>query len=98
MKVFLFPTPRATCTYTDRTRNEVRAPRHDRRFDVDEVKRAVDAAFSREFINRLDRVIVFRPLDRELMRKILHRELQEALSRRGLKGRRGPKGRRFGRR
>ncbi len=59
----------------------------DRRFDVDEVNRAVDAAFSREFINRLDRVVVFRPLDRELMRKILHRELQEALSRRGLKGR-----------
>lgn len=56
-------------------------------FDVDEVRTAVGNAFRREFINRLDRVIVFHPLDRELMRKILHRELREAFDRRGLKGR-----------
>jgi ATP-dependent Clp protease ATP-binding subunit ClpC len=56
-------------------------------FDVDEVRTAVGRVFRREFINRLDRVIVFRPLDRELMRKILYRELREVFDRRGLKGR-----------
>ena len=58
-----------------------------RGFDVEEVEAAVARAFRREFINRLDRVIVFRPLDRELMRKILYRELREVTERRGLKRR-----------
>ncbi len=47
------------------------------------VERAVNAAFRREFINRIDRVVVFRPLSRGVMRDILHRELQLALARRG---------------
>ncbi len=59
----------------------------DRQFDVDEVNRAVETAFRREFINRLDRVVVFNPLNREQMRMILQRELQQSLNRRGLKGR-----------
>jgi ATP-dependent Clp protease ATP-binding subunit ClpC len=58
-----------------------------RHFDADEVQAAIARAFRREFINRLDRVIIFRPLDRELMRKILYRELREVTERRGLKGR-----------
>ena len=56
-------------------------------FDAQEVHRAVEQAFRREFINRLDRVVVFRPLDRALMRQILHKELAAAFDRRGLKER-----------
>lgn len=56
-------------------------------FDANEVSRAVDKVFRREFINRLDRVIVFRPLDRSLMRKILQKELVDVFERRGLRGR-----------
>ncbi|HEY8440030.1 MAG TPA: hypothetical protein VIK79_01120, partial [Xanthobacteraceae bacterium] len=40
-----------------------------------------------EFQNRLDKVIVFQPLSRELMRVILHKELKQVLERRGLKDR-----------
>lgn len=48
---------------------------------------AVEQAFRKEFINRLDRVVVFRPLTRDLMRKILEKELNAALQRRGLRHR-----------
>ena len=54
-------------------------------FDLGEVRRAVGKAFRREFINRLDRVVVFRPLSRELMREILQKELVKAFQRRGLR-------------
>ncbi|MDJ0944449.1 MAG: AAA family ATPase [Kiloniellales bacterium] len=54
-------------------------------FDVGEVRRAVGREFRREFINRLDRVVVFRPLSRELMREILQKELVTAFQRRGLR-------------
>src|SRR5690606_20303408 len=37
--------------------------------------------------NRLDRVVLFRPLDRTAMRGILHKELARALERRGLRNR-----------
>lgn len=62
----------------------------DRRagFSAGAVQRAVDDVFRREFINRLDRVIAFHPLSRETMRAILHRELDLAFERRGLKQRR----------
>src|SRR5213078_2438148 len=43
--------------------------------------------FRPEFQNRLDKVIVFRPLTRELMRSILKKELSRVLERRGLKDR-----------
>ena len=56
-------------------------------FDIDEARRAVDTAFRREFINRLDRVVVFRPLSRDLMREILQKELALAFQRRGLRNR-----------
>lgn len=51
------------------------------------VERAVNAAFRREFINRIDRVVVFRPLSRGVMRDILHKELELALARRGFRSR-----------
>jgi ATP-dependent Clp protease ATP-binding subunit ClpC len=56
-------------------------------FSPDEVKKTVTEAFRREFLNRLDRVVVFRPLSRESMRRILRKELEEAFLRRGLRNR-----------
>jgi len=51
------------------------------------VEKALFETFRREFINRLDRVVLFRPLDRTAMRGILHKELARALERRGLRNR-----------
>ena len=54
-------------------------------FSADDVMRAVNRTFRREFVNRLDRVVVFNPLGRDVMRAILRKELQLALERRGLR-------------
>lgn len=51
------------------------------------VEKALYETFRREFINRLDRVVLFNPLDRNLMREILHKELGRVLTRRGLRNR-----------
>ncbi len=51
------------------------------------VEKALFETFRREFLNRLDRIVLFTPLDRALMRDILHKELQRAMSRRGLRNR-----------
>lgn len=40
-----------------------------------------------EFLNRLDRIVVFRPFARSAMRALLDKELGDALARRGLRGR-----------
>ncbi len=56
-------------------------------FDAGAVLQAVEKEFRKEFINRLDRVVVFRPLTRDLMRQILEKELQGVLHRRGLRSR-----------
>ncbi len=56
-------------------------------FTNDQVMRAVTQTFRPEFQNRLDRVIVFQPLTRELMRSILKKELSRVLDRRGFKDR-----------
>jgi ATP-dependent Clp protease ATP-binding subunit ClpC len=56
-------------------------------FSREAVGRTIDATFRREFVNRLDRVVVFRPLSRALMREILHKELRAVLNRRGFRGR-----------
>lgn len=56
-------------------------------FSNDQVLRAIAQTYRPEFQNRIDRVIVFRPLDRELMRGILRKELEDILARRGLKDR-----------
>ena len=53
----------------------------------EQVLRAIGQTFRPEFQNRLDKVIVFRPLTRDLMRGILEKELGRVLERRGLKDR-----------
>jgi ATP-dependent Clp protease ATP-binding subunit ClpC len=57
------------------------------KFAPEQVLRTVSQTFRPEFVNRLDRVIVFRPLSRELMRGILRKELRSVLQRRGLRDR-----------
>ena len=51
------------------------------------VERAVGRSFRREFINRIDRVVVFRPLGLSAMRDILRKELNDVLGRRGFRTR-----------
>ncbi len=51
------------------------------------VEKALFETFRREFLNRLDRIVLFNPLDRALMREILHKELERAMGRRGLRNR-----------
>ena len=56
-------------------------------FTGEQVLRAIGQTFRPELQNRLDKVIVFRPLTRDLMREILKKELNGVLGRRGLKDR-----------
>ena len=56
-------------------------------FDAYSVLQVVETTFRKEFINRLDRVVVFRPLNREQMRDILKKELDAVFLRRGLRSR-----------
>jgi ATP-dependent Clp protease ATP-binding subunit ClpC len=56
-------------------------------FTKEQVLRAISQTYRPEFQNRLDKVIVFRPLTRDLMRGILKKELAGLLDRRGLKER-----------
>jgi ATP-dependent Clp protease ATP-binding subunit ClpC len=56
-------------------------------FTGEQVLRAISQTYRPEFQNRLDRVIVFHPLTRELMRVILQKELRQVLERRGFKDR-----------
>jgi ATP-dependent Clp protease ATP-binding subunit ClpC len=51
------------------------------------VEQAVTRTFRREFVNRIDRTVVFRPLSRPVMREILSAELESVLARRGLRSR-----------
>jgi ATP-dependent Clp protease ATP-binding subunit ClpC len=48
------------------------------------VKRALEASYRPEFLNRLDRVLVFKSLGREDMRRIAHREIGKLYQREGL--------------
>ena len=57
------------------------------RFNPSAIERAVSHSFRKEFLNRIDRVIVFRPLSRDTMREILRKELDEVFLRRGLRNR-----------
>ena len=54
-------------------------------FSETSVNRAVQAAFRPEFLNRIDRVVIFRPLSRSVVREILLKELNNVLSRRGFR-------------
>jgi ATP-dependent Clp protease ATP-binding subunit ClpC len=56
-------------------------------FRAGTVTRTIEKSFRKEFLNRIDRVVVFQPLSREVMRQILHREISSALQRRGLRSR-----------
>jgi len=51
------------------------------------VSRALERSFRKEFLNRIDRVVVFRPLSRSIMRDILSKELSDVLGRRGIRSR-----------
>ena len=62
------------------------APQADE-FSKDQVLRAISLTYRPEFRNRLDKIIVFQPLTRDLMRGILKKELAALLERRGLKDR-----------
>ena len=57
------------------------------RFSETVAERALRATFRPEFLNRLDRVVMFRPFERASMRSLLDKELAEALARRGLRER-----------
>jgi ATP-dependent Clp protease ATP-binding subunit ClpC len=56
-------------------------------FSAASVERAVGRAFRKEFFNRIDRVVVFRPLTRDTMREVLKKQLRESFNRRGLRNR-----------
>ena len=56
-------------------------------FTADQILRAVGQTFRPGFQNRIDKIIVFRPLTRDLMRGILKKELAALLERRGFKDR-----------
>lgn len=56
-------------------------------FAAEQVLRTVSQTFRPEFVNRLDKIIVFQQLSRELMRGILHKELARIEERRGLRER-----------
>jgi ATP-dependent Clp protease ATP-binding subunit ClpC len=54
-------------------------------FDPATVVKSVERSFRPELLNRLDRIVVFRPLGREMMRGLLEKELAAVLQRRGLR-------------
>jgi len=56
-------------------------------FGGGQVLRAIAATFRPEFVNRIDRVVVFRPLSKSVMRDILRKELRAVLERRGFRNR-----------
>lgn len=56
-------------------------------FRPQDVEKAINQAFRQEFLNRLDRVVVFRPFTRETMRELLRLEIRKAEQRRGLRHR-----------
>jgi len=54
-------------------------------FDDAGVLKNIEKTFRKEFINRFDRIVVFKPLTKELMRSILEIELQQVQTRRGFR-------------
>jgi ATP-dependent Clp protease ATP-binding subunit ClpC len=59
----------------------------ERTFSSRGIERAMRSSFRPEFLNRIDRIVVFRPFERSAMRALLDKELGEALARRGLRSR-----------
>ena len=56
-------------------------------FRPEKVHEELKRSFRPEFLNRIDRIVVFRPFERAEMRALLDKELREVLERRGLRGR-----------
>ena len=56
-----------------------------RDFDPDAIHKSLYKTFKPEFINRIDRVIAFKPLSKTTMRQILKNELNKVLQRRGFR-------------
>jgi len=56
-------------------------------FSAGDVHRALEGSFRKEFLNRIDRVVVFQPLGRATMRAVLEKELERVFERRGLRTR-----------
>jgi ATP-dependent Clp protease ATP-binding subunit ClpC len=56
-------------------------------FNPQAVRRSIESAFRPEFLNRIDRVVVFRPFERADMRALLEIELRQVVQRRGLRAR-----------
>jgi ATP-dependent Clp protease ATP-binding subunit ClpC len=56
-------------------------------FGEAQILRSIGATFRPEFVNRIDRIVVFRPLSRAVMRDILKKELKSVLQRRGFRSR-----------
>jgi len=54
---------------------------------AEQYETALTRVFRREFLNRIDRVVVFQPLGMSIMREVLHKELEAVLRRRGLRNR-----------
>jgi ATP-dependent Clp protease ATP-binding subunit ClpC len=50
-------------------------------------QRTLEQTFRPEFLNRIDRVVWFRPLGRTVMRQLLDKEIRDVLGRRGLRNR-----------
>jgi ATP-dependent Clp protease ATP-binding subunit ClpC len=57
------------------------------RFRPASVERELSRVFRPELLNRIDRIVVFRPFEREQMRTLLERELTLVLDRRGFRER-----------
>jgi ATP-dependent Clp protease ATP-binding subunit ClpC len=56
-------------------------------FRPGKVLQELKRSFRPEFLNRIDRVVVFQPFERAQMRALLDKELRDVLERRGLRGR-----------
>jgi ATP-dependent Clp protease ATP-binding subunit ClpC len=57
------------------------------RFRGELIEEELKRTFRPEFLNRIDRVVIFRPFERAQMRALLEKELADALRRRGLRTR-----------
>jgi len=56
-------------------------------FRAGDVERALRRTFRPEFLNRIDRIVVFQPFERDEIRTLLQKELDEAVLRRGMRDR-----------
>ena len=71
----------------DRSRRQARLYPDARAVPSGEGLEALGKSFRPEFLNRIDRVVVFRPFERAQMRALLDKELADVLARRGLRSR-----------